>query len=166
MAQVTIQKCKSAETIPQTLAARVQSFTDAIRQRAYDLFQSRNGFGGSDVEDWLRAERDVAWSPASELVEDDKEFRAKVALPGFDAKDIEVSVMPDALIVQAEATHSHEGKDASVRFCEFSEKSLFRRMELPATVDVDKVTASIDKGILQITAPKAVAKQITAAATA
>ena len=163
MAQIAICKCKDAETMPQRMLDQVRSITESIQQRAFDLFQGRGGQQGSDVDDWLRAERDVVWSPASELVEDEKEFQARIALPGFDAKDIEVSALPDALVVQAGSTHNHEGKNGNVRFCEFSEKQLFRRIDLPSSVDVDKVTASLDKGILQVTAPKAATKQMTAA---
>jgi HSP20 family protein len=164
MSQVAIDKCKSPETTPQTLLEEVGAITDSIRKRAFDLFQNRNGENGSDVDDWLQAERDVVWSPASELVDDEKEFRARLALPGFDAKDIQVSAMPDALVIRAEATHTHEGKSGNVCFCEFSGKKLFRRLDLPEAVDVDKVTASVDKGILQVTAPKATTKQMTAGA--
>ena len=164
MPQVAIKKSKDLETIPQTLLRSMEAIVDSIRQRAFNLFQSRNGANGSDVEDWLQAERDVVWSPAAELVDDEKEFRARIAVPGFDAKDIKVSATPDALIIQAEATHTHEGKSGNVCFCEFSGKKLFRRLPLPASADVERVTASMDKGILQVTAPKATQKQMTAGA--
>jgi HSP20 family molecular chaperone IbpA len=164
MSQVAIHKCKNLETTPQTLLEHLEAITDSIRKRAFNLFQDRNSENGSDLDDWLKAERDVVWSPASELVDDKKEFRARIALPGFDAKDIQVFAMPDALLIQANATHTHEGKSGSVCFCEFSEKNLFRRLPLPAPVDVDRVTASVDKGILEVTAPKAKPKQMTAGA--
>jgi HSP20 family protein len=164
MSQVAISKCKSPETTPPTLLEQVKTLTDSIRERAFDIFQNRNGASGSDLGDWLQAERDVVWSPASELVDDEKEFRARIALPGFDAKEIQVSALPDALVIQANATHTHDGKRGSVCFCEFSGKQLFRRLDLPATIDVDKVTASVDNGILQVNAPKATAKKMTAGA--
>jgi HSP20 family protein len=164
MSQVPIQKCKDIETIPQKLLRNMESIADSIRQRAFNLFQSRAGASGSEVDDWLQAERDVVWSPASELVEDEKEFRARIAVPGFDAKQIEVSALPDALIIRADASHTHEGKNGNVHFCEFSGKELFRQLPLSAAVDVDKVTASLDRGILQVTAPKAASKQMTVAA--
>lgn len=164
MSEVSIQKWKDVETIPQTLLHSMEATLDSIRQRAFNLFQSRNGANGSDLEDWLRAERDVVWSPASELVDNKKEFNARIAVPGFDAKEIQVSATPDALIVQADATHTHEGKRGNVCFCEFSGKKLFRRLPLPESVDVDKVTASLDNGILQVTAPKAKPKKVSAAA--
>jgi HSP20 family protein len=168
MSQVAIYKCKNPETTRQTLLEDlledVAAITGSIRSRAFDIFQNRNGRNGSDLDDWLQAERDVVWPPASELVDDEKEFRARIALPGFDAKDIQVSAMLDALVIQADAIHSHEGKNGNVCFCEFSGKKLFRRLQLPASIDVDKVTASVDKGILEVTAPKATTKQMTVAA--
>jgi HSP20 family protein len=163
MSQVAINKWKNPETTPRTFLEHLETITDSIRERAFNIFQN-NGGNGSEVDDWLQAERDVVWSPTSELVDDKKEFRARIALPGFDAKDIRVSAMPDALVIQADATHAHEGKSGNVRFCEFSEKNLFRRLPLPAPIDVDKVTASVDKGILAVTAPKAAPKQMTVGA--
>jgi HSP20 family protein len=163
MSQVAINKWKNPETTPRTFLEKLETITDSIRKRAFNIFQN-NGGSGSEVDDWLQAERDVVWSPTSELVDDNKEFRARIALPGFDAKDIQVSATPDALVIQADSTHAHEGKNGNVRFCEFSEKNLFRRLPLPASIDVDKVTASVDKGILEVTAPKATTKQMTAGA--
>jgi HSP20 family protein len=98
------------------------------------------------------------------LIENKDDFRARVALPGFEAKDLEVDAAPNALVVRAESTHTHEGKEGDVRFCEFSGKKMFRRLDLPADIDVDKVTASLDKGILEVTAPKAMAKRLQVAA--
>jgi len=164
MSQVAINKCKNPETTPQTLLEHLEAITGSVRKRAFNIFQNRNGENGSDLDDWLQAERDVVWSPAAELVDDKKEFKARIALPGFDAKDIQVSAMPDALVIRADATHTHEGKSGNVCFCDFSAKKLFRRLPLPASIDVDRVTASMDKGILEVTAPKATTKQMTAGA--
>jgi len=161
VSRVAITKC---ETAPQTLLERMEAITDSIRKRAFSLFQNREAGKGSAVDDWLQAERDVVLFPASELVDEGKEFKASIALPGFEAKDIQVSAMPDALVIEADANHTHEGKDGNVCFCEFSEKQLFRRFDLPESVDVEKVTASMDKGILHVMAPKATAKEIAAAA--
>jgi HSP20 family molecular chaperone IbpA len=113
MSQVATNKCKNPETTPQNFLEQMKAITDSIRNQAFDIFQNRNGGNGSDVDDWLQAERSVLWSPASELVDDKKAFRARIALPGFDAKDIQVSAMPDALVIQADAIHTHEGQAAT-----------------------------------------------------
>ena len=162
MPSVTIQK--QAGTLPDTLQQEMNAITDEIRNRAFSLFESRGGMPGLDLEDWLQAEREVVWAPASELIENKNDFHAQIALPGFEAKELEVTATPNALVVRAESTHTHEGKEADVRFCEFSGKKMFRRLDLPADIDVDKVTASLDKGILEVTAPKAMTKRLQVAA--
>jgi HSP20 family protein len=142
----------------------MNAITDRIRQRAFGLFERRGRAIGLDLDDWLQAEREVVWSPASELVENKDNFCARLALPGFDAKDLEVTATPNGLIIQAESTHTHEGKEGEVCFCEFSGKKLFRRLDLPSEIDIAKVTASLDKGILQVNAPKAAQSKPLAAA--
>lgn len=41
------------------LATSSVDLQDAIRERAYELYQQRGGRDGSDMEDWIRAEREV-----------------------------------------------------------------------------------------------------------
>jgi len=135
-----------------------------MRKRAFDLFRRRNGERASELDDWLQAERELVSSPACEVIDEEQELRARIALPGFDAKDIQVSAMPDALIIEADAAHTHEEKNGNVCLCQSSQTKLFRRLGLPASIDVDKVRASLDKGILEVTAPKAVKKQTTVGA--
>jgi len=162
MSQVAIEKINdgSPETLP--IFGEIAKQFAAIERRAFDLFEKRGFKIGHDLEDWLRAERDVVLSPTSELVDEGKEFKARIAVPGFEASDIHVSAMRDALIVQADIAHTHKERGDNVCFCEFSDKKLFRRLALPASIDVDKVSASLDKGILQVTAPKAAPKQTIA----
>jgi hypothetical protein len=40
---------------------------DEIARRAYDLFLSRRGEHGHDVEDWLQAERELKGATLSEV---------------------------------------------------------------------------------------------------
>ncbi len=102
MSNVHIQKFHAPETAPRTFLQELEAMNEAIRQRAFGLFQNRQGGHGSDLDDWLKAEREVAWAPEVELIEKDQEIKARVALPGFDSNDIDVSATPEALVVQAE----------------------------------------------------------------
>jgi len=164
MGNVVVDKYRDDVQLPETLWERINAITDQIRQRAFSLFERRGGAVGTDLNDWLEAEREVVWSPASELIENDREYRARVALPGFEAKDLELTAIPHALIVQAESSHKHDGGEGDVCFCEFSEKKLFRRLDLVSEIDVDRVAASLDKGILEVTAQKAAQQEMKAAA--
>lgn len=65
--RVSVEKCKNGE--PQGLWERFTAMADEVRRRAFSRFERRGQTDGLDLEDWLEAERDVVWSPASELVE-------------------------------------------------------------------------------------------------
>lgn len=77
---------------------------------------------------------------------------------------MQVTATPDELIVRAETAHTHDEREGSVCFREFSGKMVFRRFEMASPINVVGVTASLDKGILQVTAPKSTeSKQVSAA---
>jgi HSP20 family protein len=155
MSQVAVHKLDSNEATSPYIVKDMEDLTERIRRRAFELFKSRGGGDGWALNDWLTAENGLLLTPESDLVESDDKCELQIAVPGFDAKDIDVTALPDALIVSAKNTHNHEKTEGNVRFCEFGEKSLFRRFALPAPIDVDKVTTSLQKGILKVTAPKA-----------
>ena len=62
------------------------------------------------------------------------------------------------MLIRADAGHHHDESDGKVCFCDFGEK-LFRQFELPVAIDVDRVSATLEKGILQIVAKKKPARQ-------
>ena len=159
MSQVAVQKIHPSETQSSAIVGEMKSLAERIRERAYQLFERRGRNNGSALNDWLEAEDNLLMIPPSDLIETNGKFEMQVAVPGFDAKDIEVDALPDTLIVRAQNTHRHEQAEGNVQFCEFGEKSLFRRFDLPAPIDVDQVTANVDKGLLKVTAPKAEAER-------
>lgn len=82
-------------------------------------------------------------------------YNLRAELPGVDPdKDVEVTVDAGVLTIHAERREEHEEPHRS----EFRYGSLTRSVTLPANVDAGKVTASYDKGILQVSAPITEAK--------
>jgi DUF2934 family protein len=55
--------------------------TGVIAQRAYEMYQLRGGYPGSEFEDWLEAEREVlsAFSPATAAPSAPKPARKRAA---------------------------------------------------------------------------------------
>jgi len=158
MSTVAVQKVKKPETAPSLFQSMDTLFED-VRKRAFELFQRRGALDGWDLDDWIRAERDLVWAPESELVETDKEFQMKIAVPALEAKDIQISALPDAIIVRGEISRKEEKKEGKVHFSEFSERKLFRRFEMPVGIDLEQVKATLENGVLQITAAKAPTSQ-------
>jgi HSP20 family protein len=136
----------------------------AIRQRAFGLFEERGTVHGNDMEDWLRAERELVWAPQAETMEDDKQYRLRLMVPGLDVKDLQITAMSDAIIVQTEAAPKETKDNSTVPFRELRDRKLFRRFDFEEPIDPARTEASLTKGILEIVATKAEpAKQVKVA---
>jgi HSP20 family protein len=136
-----------------SLFESVNGLFEEVRKKAFELFQQRGCVDGSDVEDWLRAENAVVWKPKSRLLETEKEFKMEVAVPNVEAKDIIISALPESIVVQAQTSRKEE-KEGAVRFSEFMERKLFRRFDLRPGIDVERVKATLENGMLTIVAAK------------
>jgi HSP20 family protein len=130
----------------------------AVSQRAYDLFRSGN-WGGA-LGDWLSAERDLITKPAIELSEKDGQFEVMAALPGVDAKDLDVQITATDLLIKGETTHEKKTDKGTVHVSEFSSGRVFRSIHFPKPIDPDTVKAECKDGILRLTA--AIAKSASA----
>lgn len=158
MSKLNVETVRSVDERSLPVFDEFNEVVNRIRVRAFNLFANR-GFGqGNDLDDWLIAEREICW-PTAELVEEDDEFEVKVALPGFDPKDITVTANPRELIIKATHKDEREKKskkdDAKIRWSEFRSNNVFRHIELPVDIDVDKIEAEFEHGMLEIEAPKA-----------
>lgn len=160
MSQVAVEKVDGEKAGTASIFDEMKAMSEQIRHRAFEIFERRGGGGGFAMNDWNDAERDLFRIPESELVEQDGKFEVRVIAAGFDPADVQITALPDALIVKAASTHRHDKSAGDVRFCEFGQKTLFRRFDLPEPIDPDKVTANLDKGVLHLTALKA--KQVPA----
>lgn len=155
MSHVAIEKVDEKKLGTASVFQEIEALSERIRQRAFEIFEGHKGGEGFATEDWLNAERDLLCSCESELVEQDSKFEVRMNAPGFEPGEVKVTALPDALIVSASSSHTHENKEGNVRFCEFGQKTLFRRFDLPEPINLDKVTADLNKGVLHLTATKA-----------
>jgi HSP20 family protein len=154
MSNVTIQKVNGGEARLPIFEELAQRFGE-VRQRAFDLFEERGRQIGREVEDWLRAEREVLGPAASEFAEKDDAYEVRVALPGFEVKDVSVTATPEGLIVHAATKQEKKSEKGQVIWTEFASNDVYRRFVTPNPIDVDRTKATLDKGVLLITVPKA-----------
>jgi HSP20 family molecular chaperone IbpA len=125
---------------------------DAIRHKAFELFDRRGRKPGLEIEDWLAAERELFNVPEAEMSETDTEFRFAVSVNGFEESDIHVTAESDRIVVAADIEKMVDGVCQS--------RSLFRTFAVGSEcpeMDTAKVTAVLDQGVLKIVAPKSVA---------
>src|ERR1041385_6774637 len=144
MSELLIKKSES-------IFDELRMMEDCIMKRAYDIFRS-NGETGSDLDNWLAAERELVWKPSLELVEKDNQFKLTFELPGVDPKNIALEVTPDELLVKAELFEEKKEEKEKIYASELKTGSLFRAVTFPRKVDTDKVKAEFKNGLLKITA--------------
>ena len=99
------------------------------------------------------------WSPAVDIEESEKEITLKADLPDVDEKALSVKVEDDVLTLEAERKFEKETKKENFHRIERAYGSFHRRFALPESVDVDKIKAAYDKGVLKVTLPKLPEKQ-------
>ena len=155
MSSVPIQKIPEGKGIPPRWLDKLLEFSAQVRHKAFELFEESGRPHGNDVNHWLEAERQLTSAPRYELLETAKDIDVLIAIPGFNADEIGIVALSDALLVNADAGPGHEKREGQVRYSEFNDQALFRRIPLPAPIDVTRTTANLDNGLLTIAAPKA-----------
>ncbi len=112
--------------------------------RLFDRFfgdtwaMAREGFGAA------------AWAPSIDVAETDTEITIRAEVPGIDAKDIDISLTGQTLTVSGEKKETTETKGANYYRSERRFGSFRRSLQLPTTVDPEKVSATQRDGILMI----------------
>ena len=94
------------------------------------------------------------FAPAVDVKETADQIVVKAEVPGMDAKDINISVTGDVLTIKGEKKSEREEKEENYHLVERSYGSFSRSLAMPAAVDMDKIEAKYDKGVLTITCPK------------
>ncbi len=94
------------------------------------------------------------WMPAVDIFEKEDKFVVKAELPGMKEDDIDVSVVGDTLSIKGEKKTETEIKDEDYYRCERSYGSFYRSIPIPSNVDANKIEASFEDGVLEVTLPK------------
>jgi HSP20 family protein len=126
-----------------------------IARRAFEIFEDNGRVLGHDVENWFAAERELLHPVRIELTENDAAFEIKAEVPGFNEKELDISVEPRRVVIAGQRESSTEQKKGKVVRSETSAERILRVVELPGAVEAAKVTATLQKnGVLTLTLPK------------
>jgi HSP20 family protein len=136
----------------ETIFNELEQLHNAIDRRAYDLFRRRGDLWGGPLADWLNAERQLVWKPAIELRRKDNQFEVLAATPGVEAKDLDVQITAEDVLIKADISHKHTPEEGAVQRCEFNGGQLFRSIHLPEKIHPDSATAEYRNGMLRLTA--------------
>ena len=95
------------------------------------------------------------WMPVLDMYETKDDLVLRVELPGVREKDVAVSITGDLLSIKGERRWDDESKDQKFMHVERMYGRFERLIQLPMTVQADRVKASYRDGVLEITLPKA-----------
>ena len=96
----------------------------------------------------------AAWLPRYDAWEDAERFRIELALPGWDSKDVKITVEDGVLTVEGSREPGAPPSDRTYFAREMVRGNFIRSFTLPSHVDEGKAAASFKHGVLSIDFPK------------
>jgi HSP20 family protein len=99
------------------------------------------------------------WMPAMDLVEGEDRYVLKADLPGLTEDDVKIEFEDGTLTVSGERKSEHETKKDGYVRAERVFGSFSRSLTLPQGIDPEAVTASFDRGVLEVSIPKPEARK-------
>ena len=105
---------------------------------------------------WGRGGEEGQLMPSVDVIDKNDCYVVKAELPGVDKKDINVSINDGVLTISAERKMKDETKDSEGKVIRRESRygSYLRNLQLDSSIDVKKVNAKYDNGILELNLPK------------
>jgi HSP20 family protein len=119
---------------PSSMRARQQALVDRILQQTDQIFQQNAQLSSS------------ASSPRYDLVDDETKFQLSVDVPGIKMEDIDISLEDGYLTVRGQRVSAADNSNFRTKFSQ--------TFSVDSAVDINKFSATLDHGVLIVTAPK------------
>jgi HSP20 family protein len=120
---------------------------DSLQSEVNRLFDTF--FGGQPANKGFRR-----WVPAMDLVETDDHLVLKADLPGLDKDDVDIEVKDGVLTVSGERKTEDEERTDGFYRVERAFGTFSRSMSVPQRIDAERISATFDKGVLEVRIPK------------
>jgi len=160
---IAVHKAESAKHITpkktETLVERMNEVFDTISRRAFELFESNGRIFGHELEDWFKAERELFHPVHINVTDTGEAVEVKAEVPGFNEKELEISVEPRRLTILGKRETAKEEKKGKIVYSESCSNQVFRVVDLPVEVMAERAEATLKNGTLHLTMPKVVAAQ-------
>jgi HSP20 family protein len=104
-------------------------------------------------------ERNVFFTPRTDVVEGAAAFNVSITLPGLKKDEISIAVDGDTLTISGERKMKDELKEEKVHLVESFYGKFSRSFNLPENVDKQNIAAELVDGILNLSIPKVEVKE-------
>ena len=92
--------------------------------------------------------------PRVNITEDKTGFNLSVAAPGMHKKDFKIDVDGNMLTISAQKEENKEEKEETYTRKEYNYSTFSRSFTMPDEVEMDKINATYDGGVLKLVLPK------------
>ena len=122
-----------------------------------NLIKKHSNFSPFIFDDFFRNTWDIlptnkTVSPATNIIENDKEFILEFSIPGRDNLDFEIEIDNRLLSVSLKENDTISNNNYMLQ--EFNFSSFSKSYELPISIDLTKIESFYKNGILSINLPK------------
>lgn len=140
-------------TLPMRIARRLQPWfghdpLSTLREEVDDLF---GRFLPEEGKDWWAG----AFLPSLDMSESPEAIELLMDLPGMKPEEVTIEIRGNMLRISGERKEEKEENEKSYHRVERRTGSFSRTVMLPCAVNENEVKAEFDKGVLEITLPKA-----------
>lgn len=139
--------------LPTRWTTRLPTFAwrdiDGFEDRLRRLFEEPLAFGEAEP---------FGWVPSVDVAETDGEMVLTAELPGLTEEDVDIELEGNVLTLRGEKKEEAEREEGEgerkMRIFERRYGEFCRSFTLPNTVDPEKITAEVEKGVLEVHMPK------------
>lgn len=121
-----------------------------------EMFASKR-YNGFDLNNFFRTSNNLNEVnrnyPAVNIIEEPERYRIEVAAPGYSKDDFKVNIENDVLKISVDK-EKNKVEDENFTRCEFYNGSFERSFVVGKTIDINKIDARYENGILTITLSK------------
>ena len=100
------------------------------------------------------ADQDMEWSPASDIIQSDREYLIKATLPEVKREDIKITLEDGVLTISGERRKEREAKGENELRVESYYGTFMRSFALPDDADAGNIKAESRDGVLNIHVPR------------
>lgn len=93
--------------------------------------------------------------PLTNVTEDSSNYYVRAELPGIKSDELDIQVASDSISLSGERKISKESNGVKYHRREREAGKFSRSINLPGEIDINKVEAGLENGILTVTIPKA-----------
>jgi HSP20 family protein len=98
--------------------------------------------------------RPAAFMPAADVAVSGDDLVLTMDVPGLSSEDLSIEVQDTQLVVRGERKRPEVAEGTSYAHAERPFGAFERRIQVPAGIDADHITASLDNGVLSLIVPK------------